>query len=334
MIKAVNLSKGYGRHLAVDKINFEIARGEVLGFLGPNGAGKSTTMNMITGYIAPSAGQIFIDGQDIQDEPEKSRSKIGYLPEQPPLYPDMTVKEYLHFTGELKGCKAPAIKRDMDKICDLIKIGDVRSRLIGNLSKGYKQRVGLAQALMANPPILILDEPTVGLDPKQIMEIRTLIQDLSREHTIVLSSHILPEVSAVCQRVLILHKGRIAASDSPGNLAKELAGLHRLRLKIKGEEEQVRQILEGTGLLNELKLEPSSEEGILDAFVAAKGEQDIRESLFYALAEARCPILQMGPRDVSLEEIFLNVTTVENQRVQESGTEAVQAPLTDKGGAE
>ncbi len=321
MIKGINLTKRYGKHMAVNAINFTIAKGEIIGFLGPNGAGKSTTMNMITGYIAPSKGQILIDGEDIQEEPERSRGKIGYLPEQPPLYPDMTVKEYLHFAGKLKKCRTPELKRDMEKICDLIGLGDVRPRLIKNLSKGYKQRVGLAQALLGNPPVLILDEPTVGLDPKQIMDIRNLIQTLGKEHTIILSSHILPEVSAVCRRVLIIHRGNIVASDSPENLARDLRGIHSFQLKIKGDKKIIRQALKKEELIEDLRLEPSSEEGVLAAFITAREGQDIRENLFYTLAGARCPILQMRPGSVSLEEIFLNVTMEEPRMGEASKTE-------------
>jgi len=311
LIKAIDLTKRFGKHLAVNKINFEIAKGEVIGFLGPNGAGKSTTMNMITGYIAPSDGQILIDGDDILDDPEKTRRKIGYLPEQPPLYMDMTVKEYLLFVGRLKLVEKHQIKQDMDKICDLVKIGDVQKRLIRNLSKGYKQRVGLAQSLLGNPQLLILDEPTVGLDPKQIIEIRNLIKSLSKDHTIVLSSHILPEISAVCDRVLIISKGNIVASDTPENLAQNLVGMHQLHMRIKGDEQKVRTALEEIQTVKEIVINPSREENALNVVIEAGQNEDIREEVFYALSRNKCPILQMRPMDMSLEEIFLNLTTVE-----------------------
>lgn len=311
MIRAIDLTKSYGRHRAVNSINFEIAKGEIIGFLGPNGAGKSTTMNMITGYVAPSEGRILVDGEDILENPEGVRSKIGYLPEQPPLYMDMTVTEYLNFVGRLKRVERSRLKNDMDRITDLVKIGDVRGRLIRNLSKGYKQRVGLAQALLGNPQLLILDEPTVGLDPKQIIEIRNLIQSLSEDHTIVLSSHILPEISAVCDRVLIINKGEIAASDTPENLARNMAGMHQLHMRIKGEEAAVRGALEGLSSLKELTLHPSREAGAWDAVIRAGADEDIREEVFYALSRRECPILQMRPMSVSLEEIFLNLTTIE-----------------------
>ncbi len=312
MIKAINLTKCYGRHTAVNGINFEIAKGEIIGFLGPNGAGKSTTMNMITGYIAPTDGKILVDGMDILEDPEKTRSRIGYLPEHPPLYLDMTVNEYLNFAAELKKVGRSRMKQDLDRITELVKIGDVRKRLIKNLSKGYRQRVGLAQALLGNPQLLILDEPTVGLDPKQIIEIRNLIRELSDDHTIVLSSHILPEISAVCDRVLIINKGEIVAKDSPENLARELTGMHRLHLRVKGSESDIRSALETRDFLKELRLEASGEAGAFNLVVEANREEDIREEVFYALAERRCPILQMRPLDMSLEEIFLNLTTVED----------------------
>ncbi len=313
MIKAIDLTKSYGRHLAVNKINFEIGKGEIIGFLGPNGAGKSTTMNMITGYIAPSDGKILIDGDDILDDPEKTRRKIGYLPEQPPLYMDMTVSEYLNFAGRLKLVERTQLKQDLEKICDLVKIGDVRKRLIRNLSKGYKQRVGLAQSLLGNPQLLILDEPTVGLDPKQIIEIRNLIKSLSQDHTIVLSSHILPEISAVCDRVLIISKGEIVASDTAENLAQNLAGMHQLHMRIKGEEQAVRAALQEIPALKEITISASGENGACNVVVEAGQEEDIREEVFYALSRNKCPILQMRPMDMSLEEIFLNLTTEEGE---------------------
>ncbi|MDC7232597.1 MAG: ATP-binding cassette domain-containing protein [Spirochaetales bacterium] len=311
MIKAIDLTKRYGKHTAVNKINFEIAKGEIIGFLGPNGAGKSTTMNMITGYFAPTDGQILVDGENILSDPEKTRGKIGYLPEHPPLYLDMKVDEYLKFAGRLKKMSSEAIAGDLNRICELVKITDVRGRLIKNLSKGYRQRVGLAQALLGNPQLLILDEPTVGLDPKQIIEIRNLIKDLSEDHTIILSSHILPEISAVCDRVLIINKGSIVASDTPENLAQNLAGMHKLHLQIKGSEESIRAALESLDFQNNISMTGSSEDGVMSVVVEAGKETDIREDVFYALAQHKCPILQMRPLDMSLEEIFLNLTTVE-----------------------
>jgi ABC-2 type transport system ATP-binding protein len=268
-------------------------------------------MNMITGYTAPTDGKILIDGEDILDDPEKIRQKIGYLPEQPPLYMDMTVNEYLRFAGRLKKVEKGQLKRDLEKITDLVKIGDVRKRLIRNLSKGYKQRVGLGQSLLGNPQLLILDEPTVGLDPKQIIEIRNLIKSLSEDHTIVLSSHILPEISAVCDRVLIINKGDIVASDTAENLAQNLAGMHQLHMRIKGKEETIRKALDEVPTLTEINITASGEEGACNVVAEAGKDEDIREEVFYALSRNKCPILQMRPMDMTLEEIFLNLTTEE-----------------------
>ena len=311
MIRAEGLSKHYGRIQAVDGIDFHIEKGEIIGFLGPNGAGKSTTMNMITGYLAPSAGRILIDGIDMLEAPEDAKGRIGYLPEQPPLYLDLTVDEYLDFVAPFKKVPKKDRKGNLDTIRDRVKIGDVRGRLIKNLSKGYRQRVGLAQALIGNPPLLILDEPTVGLDPKQIIEIRELIRDLGEEHTVVLSSHILPEISATCRRILIIDKGRIVASDSPENLSRRLSGAARLHMLVKGASESVRRSLDGLDGLETLSVEDSDVAGISEAILEAVEDRDIREAAFRALARDDLPILQMRPMDLSLEDIFLNLTTRE-----------------------
>ncbi|MBN2625724.1 MAG: ABC transporter ATP-binding protein [Spirochaetales bacterium] len=311
MIKAENLTKSYGRHLAVDNISFSIEKGEVIGFLGPNGAGKSTTMNMMCGCLAPSEGRITINGIDIMDEPEETRKYVGYLPEQPPLYFEMTVTEYLKFVGELKRVPKKQIKEDIDRIVNLVKIADVKDRLIRNLSKGYKQRVGIAQALMGNPPILVLDEPSVGLDPKQIIEIRNLINELKKDHTLIISSHILPEISAVCDRVLIINKGNIVASDTPENLSKRLTGSNKVYLRIKGEESAVRDALSSVAGAEHISVSPCQEEEALDVTVEAEGDEDIREKVFFALSGGKLPLLQMRPMEMSLEDIFLNLTTVE-----------------------
>jgi len=316
MIRAENLSKHYGRIEAVKNIDFHIKKGEIIGFLGPNGAGKSTTMNMITGYLAPSEGKILIDGIDIVESPEDAKKLIGYLPEQPPLYLDLTVDEYLDFVTEFKRVPKSRRKSELDTIRGLVKIGDVRKRLIKNLSKGYRQRVGLAQALVGNPPLLILDEPTVGLDPKQIIEIRELIRDLGKEHTVVLSSHILPEISATCHRILIIDKGVIVASDSPEKLSGRLSGASgsaRQKLIIKGAAESVRTALKEIPTIGSLNAVKGPEDGLAEAVIAAVDNKDIREDVFRALAAADLPILQMGPMDLSLEEIFLNLTTAEEE---------------------
>jgi len=314
MIRAEQLSRNFGRIEAVRKIDFHIKKGEIIGFLGPNGAGKSTTMNMITGYLAPSEGKIFINDINIIESPEEAKKLIGYLPEQPPLYLDLTVDEYLDFVSEFKKVPRNQKKADLESIRELVKIGDVRKRLIKNLSKGYKQRVGLAQALVGSPPLLILDEPTVGLDPKQIIEIRELIKDLGEEHTVVLSSHILPEISATCHRILIINNGKIVASDTPENLSGRLSGSSgsgRQKLLIKGGAGEVKSILEKVPTLESINIGEGAEKGLTEAVISASGSEDIREEVFRALAAADFPILQMGPMDLSLEEIFLNLTTEE-----------------------
>ena len=308
MIEVRNLVKKYGNHVAVDHLNFTVEKGKIYGFLGPNGAGKSTTMNMITGYIASTEGDILIDGHNILEEPEEAKKRIGYLPEIPPLYQDMTVREYLEFAAELKAIPREKKKSNIEEVMSTIKIEDVKNRLIKNLSKGYKQRVGLAQALLGYPEIIILDEPTVGLDPKQIIEIRDLIKGLGRKHTVILSSHILSEVSAVCDHVLIIDKGRLVASDSPENLSKLMAGDNSLELTIKGREEDIRKAFDMVENIQEVIYHDSLVKGACDVTVKVSGEQDIRENIFFALAEMKCPILKMQSGNMSLEEVFLKLT--------------------------
>ena len=308
MIEVRNLVKKYGNHVAVDHLNFTVEKGKIYGFLGPNGAGKSTTMNMITGYIASTEGDILIDGHNILEEPEEAKKRIGYLPEMPPLYQDMTVREYLEFAAELKAIPREKKKSNIEEVMSTTKIEDVKNRLIKNLSKGYKQRVGLAQALLGYPEIIILDEPTVGLDPKQIIEIRDLIKSLGRKHTVILSSHILSEVSAVCDHVLIIDKGRLVASDSPENLSKLMAGDNSLELTIKGREEDIRKAFDMVENIQEVIYHDSLVKGACDVTVKVSGEQDIRENIFFALAEMKCPILKMQSGNMSLEEVFLKLT--------------------------
>ena len=308
MIEVRNLVKKYGNHVAVDHLNFTVEKGKIYGFLGPNGAGKSTTMNMITGYIASTEGDILIDGHNILEEPEEAKKRIGYLPEIPPLYQDMTVREYLEFAAELKSIPREKKKSNIEEVMSTTKIEDVKNRLIKNLSKGYKQRVGLAQALLGYPEIIILDEPTVGLDPKQIIEIRDLIKGLGRKHTVILSSHILSEVSAVCDHVLIIDKGRLVASDSPENLSKLMAGDNSLELTIKGREEDIRKAFDMVENVQEVIYHDSLVKGACDVTVKVSGEQDIRENIFFALAEMKCPILKMQSGNMSLEEVFLKLT--------------------------
>jgi len=313
LIKVQNLTKRYGQRYAIKDVSFEVAKGEILGFLGPNGAGKSTTMNIITGYISPTDGKATVDGLDILEEPEEVKKRIGYLPEQPPLYMEMTVQEYLDFVSDIKGVSKEEKAKSMEKIMDIVRIGDVRGRLIKNLSKGYKQRVGLAQALIGNPPVLILDEPTIGLDPKQIIEMRSVIKALGREHTIVLSSHILPEVSAVCQRVLIINKGSIVASDTPENLSRRLIHGSKLQVRVLGQRQKVAGIIEKIPGIKYIDFAGNKEPDSVDLIVESEDNTDIRASIFFALSEAKLPILMMKPVDLSLEEIFLQLTTEERE---------------------
>lgn len=308
MIEVRNLVKKYGSHMAVNHLNFTIEKGKIYGFLGPNGAGKSTTMNMITGYIASTEGEILIDGHNILEEPEEAKKKIGYLPEIPPLYVDMTVSEYLKFVAELKSIPKEKRSGNINEVMSTTKLQSVKDRLIKNLSKGYRQRVGLAQALLGYPEIIILDEPTVGLDPKQIIEIRDLIKSLGNKHTVILSSHILSEVSAVCDHVLIIDKGKLVASDTPENLSKVMAGANSLELTVKGKEEVIRKALDMVENIEELVYHQSMIKDVCDFTVKIAGNQDMRENIFFALAEVKCPILKMQSSNMSLEEVFLKLT--------------------------
>lgn len=313
MIQVEKLTKKYGQHLATNNLNFTVNKGEVLGFLGPNGAGKSTTMNIITGYISATEGSVKIDGYDVLEKPEEVKKRIGYLPEFPPLYTDMTVKEYLDFVSDIKKVSKAQKTKDMEKIMDLVRIADVRKRLIKNLSKGYKQRVGFAQALIGNPAVLVLDEPTIGLDPKQIIEIRNLIKDLGKEHTIILSSHILPEVSAVCERLLIINKGEIVASGTPDSLSKHLNSSSRLSLRVAGPEKSVIKVLNDIPGVKLAEYNGTKEQDTVDVLVEGDKDVDIRKPLFFALSRAQYPILQMKSMDLTLEEIFLQLTTKERE---------------------
>lgn len=318
MIEVKNLVKRYGDHTAVDHLSFQIEKGKIYGFLGPNGAGKSTTMNMITGYIASTEGTVSIDGHDILEEPEKAKKCIGYLPEQPPLYFDMTVLEYLKFAADLK--KIPKDKKNemIQEVMDTVKITDMKNRLIKNLSKGYRQRVGLAQAILGYPDVIILDEPTVGLDPKQIIEIRDLIKNLKKKHTVILSSHILSEVSAVCDYVLIISHGRLVASDTPDNLSKLAAGSNNLSLIVKGEKESIRQLLSEIPGVKTITVNSAENEKGWRVKLSTEESTDIREEVFYKMAENHYPILEMQSEKVSLEEIFLELTDGGNDKKDDS----------------
>ncbi len=311
MIEVRNLVKKYGTHVAVDSLTFTVEKGQIYGFLGPNGAGKSTTMNIITGYLAATGGSVAIDGFDILKKPSTAKRKIGYLPEFPPLYMDMTVFEYLRFAAELKKIKKIERTGMIDDVMELTKIADAGYRLIKNLSKGYKQRVGLAQALLGYPEVLILDEPTSGLDPKQIIEIRDLIKSLGNRHTVILSSHILSEVSAVCDHILILSHGKLVASDTPENLSRRMMGENVLELTIKGKKTFLLNLLNEIEGVKSVELCDVKEEEIIHVLVQTEGSQDIREPLFYCLAEKKCPILEMKQSSMSLEDVFLELTSDE-----------------------
>lgn len=308
MIEVKNLTKSYGSNKAVDNISFTAEEGEILGFLGPNGAGKSTTMNILTGYISSNSGAAMIDGIDILEDPIAAKKNIGYLPEYPPLYPDMTVNGYLKFVYELKKCKMPR-NSHLDEICDLVKISDVRHRAIRNLSKGYRQRVGLAQALVNNPGTLILDEPTVGLDPKQIIEIRSLIKRLGKNHTVILSSHILPEIQAVCDRIVVINKGKIVANEKATTLAAGLSENLNLRLRVEGNEAEVKKILGGIPQIKRLTSLREAETGVFEYDIEPKKGSDVRRDIFKKLAARNYPILMMKSNELTLEEVFLKLVT-------------------------
>ncbi len=308
LIEVSNLTKKFGPHTAVDNISFSVEEGEILGFLGPNGAGKTTTMNIMTGYISSSEGSVKINGYDILENPETAKKHIGYLPDVPPIYGDMTVMEYLNFVCDIKKVKKSEREKMLKEIIDIVKIDEVKGRLSKNLSKGYKQRVGLAQALVGFPEVIILDEPTNGLDPKQIIEMRDVIKKLSSKHTVILSSHILSEVSAVCDRVLIISKGKIVASDTPENLSESLNKGNKISARIKGKKQEILDALDSLGLTNGFEINDSPESGCFDITLNTNREFDIREALFNKMSERNLPILVMKPIGLTLEEIFLKVT--------------------------
>lgn len=309
MIEVTNLTKRYGSHVAVNHLSFRVEKGQIYGFLGPNGAGKSTTMNILTGYLAPTEGTVTIGGTDIQKEPEEAKKKIGYLPEIPPLYTEMTVEEYLKFAAELKKLPRAERKEQVEQVMEMTQITDMRGRLIRNLSKGYRQRVGLAQAILGNPEVIILDEPSVGLDPKQIIEIRDLIRKLGENHTVILSSHILSEVSAVCDHIMIISHGQLVASDSPEGLQKLMSGTPELLLTVKGDYEAVKDALAGVADVDIVENLGETEEHCVKIRITAKENADIREDVFYVLAAAKLPILEMNKEQKSLEDIFLELTS-------------------------
>jgi len=313
MIEIQNLTKHYGEIRAIEDVNFTVEKGEILGFLGPNGAGKTTTMNIITGYIPSTSGTVKVGGYDIMDQPREVKKRIGYMPEHPPLYMDMTVNDYLDFSSSLKEVDKKTWKSQKNDIMELVKITHVQHRLIRNLSKGYRQRVGLAQALVGAPEVLILDEPTVGLDPKQIIEIRKLIKALGKTHTIILSSHILPEVSAVCERVVIINKGKIVAIDTPEQLSKNLGDYSKFTITIAGPDRKVKEMLQQIYGVKEVDVQGKARENEFSYIIEADKDIDVRKPIFHKLAEFGYPILELKSLAMSLEDIFLQLTTEEKE---------------------
>lgn len=308
MIEINNLVKNYGSKFALDDISFKVAKGEIVGFLGPNGAGKSTTMNIITGYMSSTSGTVSIGGMDILENPTEAKRFIGYLPEQPPLYPDMTVKEYLNFVYDLKGCKLNR-KKHLGEICEVVKIADdyKKGRLIKNLSKGYKQRVGIAEALVGNPRVIILDEPTVGLDPKEIIEIRNLIRTLGETHTVILSTHILPEVQAVCDRLLIINSGKLIADEKTENISRMIEGTRRLNARICGPQRDVLRTLRSIPEITTAELFGEREGDSFVYSIESTAGVDIRKPLFYTLAKNNMPLIGLEQQGTNLEDIFISL---------------------------
>lgn len=314
MIEINHLVKKYGSHVAVDDLSLTVEPGRIYGFLGPNGAGKSTTMNIITGYLAATGGEVKINGFDVLKQPEEAKKCVGYLPELPPLYMDMTVKEYLDFVAELKKLDKSLRAGYVKEAMKITRTEEVSGRLIRNLSKGYRQRVGFAQAVLGYPKILILDEPTVGLDPKQIIEIRDLIRELGKKHTIILSSHILSEISAVCDHVFIISHGKLVASDSTENLLERMTGAQEIELLLKAEENEAETAIREIAQVERCEKTEAKEDGTVGLLVTAKKDADVREAIYHTCVEHHMPILEMKAASKSLEDVFLELTA------QEGGT--------------
>ncbi|MBR5322468.1 MAG: ABC transporter ATP-binding protein [Clostridia bacterium] len=321
MIEVQNLVKKYGNHTAVKGISFKVDTGKIYGFLGPNGAGKSTTMNIMTGCLAATEGKVIINGHDIYDEPKEAKKCIGYLPELPPVYMDMTPLEYLRFVGKARGVKKSELSIQIEEIMDMTGITDVANRLIKNLSKGYRQRVGLAQALIGYPEIIILDEPMVGLDPKQIIEIRELIKSLKENHTVFLSSHILSEVSMICDCVMIIADGKLIASDTPDNLSKHISG-NTLDISVKGSTKAILSALKGVKGVGEITV-VSENEGIVKIRITS--EEDIRSEVFFALSSIKASIMELSNSSMTLEDIFLKLTEKEESEEKEKDLSSEEA---------
>lgn len=307
MIEVKNITKKYGSAVAVNNISFQIKEGEIIGLLGPNGAGKSTTMNMITGYIEPTEGEIIIEGYDISKKPKKAKEQIGYMPEGVPLYSDLTVKEFVTYMSELKKVNRKERKEKVEKIIEQTGLKNVEKKLIRNLSRGYKQRVSMAGALVGEPKILILDEPTVGLDPKQITEIRQLIKDLGKTHTIILSSHILSEVSQICNKVIIINKGKIIAIDTPENLEKKVSNNNNTYVTVEDIDNKINTIKEKIPQITEIKLIKENEDGTKQYVLESENNIDIRKVIFTEFAKENITIFEMKQADTTLEEAFMKL---------------------------
>lgn len=315
MVEVKNLTKYYGNIKAVDDISFTVESGEVLGFLGPNGAGKSTTMNMITGYLSSTSGTVAIDGCEILEDPKNAKSKIGYLPEIPPLYIEMTVRKYLEFMFDLKKVKLPK-KEHINEVMRLVHITEQSERIIKHLSKGYRQRVGFAQALLGNPPVIILDEPTVGLDPKQIIEIRNLIKSLGKKHTVIFSSHVLSEVSEICDRIIVISGGKIVADAKTDELSTQVLGGQKLALQIEGSSADVTAELKKIPQVVRVSKKGTADDGAVKYLVEYEKNADIRRDVFSAMARIGCPILDMQSGNETLEAMFLRLTSGEAQSIK------------------
>ncbi len=313
MIKIEHLVKNYGANCAVDDISFEVNEGEIVGFLGPNGAGKSTTMNILTGYLSSTSGKACIAGIDILSNPIGAKRMIGYLPEQPPLYLDMTVREYLNFAYELKGCKLDR-EAHLNSICETVKIRDMYNKVIRTLSKGYRQRVGIAHALVGNPKVIIFDEPTVGLDPKQIIEIRNLIRSLGKSHTVILSTHILQEVQAVCDRIVIINKGKIVANEKTENISHVMSANRRFNIKVAGPQKDVLNMLRAIPGITYVETLAERDGDAYCYMIESEAGVDIRKKLFYQLAERSWPLVGMEALGMSLEDIFISVVDLSEEK--------------------
>ena len=315
MIEVQHLTKRYGSVTAIDDISFRVEKGEILGFLGPNGAGKTTTMRIITGFMPPTQGLVKVAGFDVTEKPLEVKRRIGYLPEIPPLYTDMTTEEYINFAGRLKQIPSNQISQRMDEICSKVDIGEVRKKTIRTLSKGFKQRVGLAQALIHDPEILILDEPTIGLDPIQIREVRELIRSLSGEHTVVLSTHILPEASMICDRVVIIDKGKLIAQDTPSGLAKSMKGVEKLKVSVEGLIDEVTPVISSANGVKKV-IEKSTANGVCILTLECDFQFHVRQSISQVIAEKGWSLLEMKVEETTLEDIFLRLTSEPSKEEQ------------------